>query len=797
MQEQYAHVRERAARVQGVIKRIDELLSFSNKIDEEVIVELIDRKAQLNSVLADYERIVSELQDLEGRFSRETINIGVSGQARVGKSTTLQSFSGLSDDQIPTGCGLPVTAVRSEIYNSKDNYALIEFRDEDSFIREYITPLVDNVNGGSDQALSIDSIAQLRTVSLPEALGDNIGSIASKSLASLKEAQASLETFVHLLTGRTEKKDIADIRKFVAYPTDEEKFSGNLVDRSYLAVNGIKIFCNFPSIDGEKIGIIDLPGLGELGKSAESIHTRGLENSVDQILLIMYPTSSSGYASTSITANVDQLRSVQPGISRRSDLIVAAINNDDTNSETAKTLRRDFESAVNNSQETDKIKVEDYCAVDEQSVRSLFHLLLDKLASSLPTMDSDAYSYVMDKGLGGIDGECSLLLDEVTQLANKIMKTIPLEDSYLDEKADELSKTLIYEFSEIEERRFANVGSKNPLRSKLKQQVTAIYDDNERRIDQGLFLGGESSWLRHAKGQSDYVNFFRNEAKRVRAEIVDSYRDVDVFYDYAIQELKDEVLSAFYSNTGRLYAKIGVDPEEATSLEDIARLIDELDAITRNEDFTHCFRFISDVSFKFSQNVFYNIYTSLEELHNPDANQELGGRGKSGEQKIEMAEKDLKRMAHEGNAEIRKRILEYNDSFNEFLYTCMTFFNDFLFRKDARTYERCVRALLKACREYVISDEEYKVDKELQTATKRLKDALSNKGYNSVQSKDERAAAIPARLHDGTSADEGKQPAASNAQRSNSDASENASSRRGEGANRNNSGYVGSYDQEW
>ena len=56
-----------------------------------------------------------------------------------------------------------------------------------------------------------------------------------------------------------------------------------------------------------------------------------------------------------------------------------------------------------------------------------------------------------------------------------------------------------------------------------------------------------------------------------------------------------------------------------------------------------------------------------------------------------MAEKDLKKMAHKGNAEIRRRILEYNDSFNEFLYTCMTFFNDFLFRKDERTFEMHTR----------------------------------------------------------------------------------------------------------
>ena len=45
------------------------------------------------------------LRVLEARLARDTVNIGVSGQARVGKSTLLQSVSGLGDDQIPTGPG--------------------------------------------------------------------------------------------------------------------------------------------------------------------------------------------------------------------------------------------------------------------------------------------------------------------------------------------------------------------------------------------------------------------------------------------------------------------------------------------------------------------------------------------------------------------------------------------------------------------------------------------------------------------------------------------------------------------
>ena len=61
---------------------------------------------------------VSKLVTVRGRMSRSTVNIGVSGQARVGKSTLLQSIAGLGEEQIPTGEGIPVTAVRSRIFHS-------------------------------------------------------------------------------------------------------------------------------------------------------------------------------------------------------------------------------------------------------------------------------------------------------------------------------------------------------------------------------------------------------------------------------------------------------------------------------------------------------------------------------------------------------------------------------------------------------------------------------------------------------------------------------------------------------
>ena len=81
------------------------------------------------------------LRVLEARLARDTVNIGVSGQARVGKSTPPQSVSGLGDDQIPTGQALPVTAVRSRIFHAPDlRRATLRLHSFDTFVTDVVAP---------------------------------------------------------------------------------------------------------------------------------------------------------------------------------------------------------------------------------------------------------------------------------------------------------------------------------------------------------------------------------------------------------------------------------------------------------------------------------------------------------------------------------------------------------------------------------------------------------------------------------------------------------------------------------
>ncbi|MEM1170242.1 MAG: hypothetical protein AAGJ08_14475 [Cyanobacteria bacterium P01_H01_bin.35] len=84
-------------------------------------------------------------ENLWQRLNRDTINIGVVGLARQGKSTFLQNVAGLTDEEdegiIPSSDRLPCTTVQSNIYHHEgETFAKVYFHSESSFIEEIITP---------------------------------------------------------------------------------------------------------------------------------------------------------------------------------------------------------------------------------------------------------------------------------------------------------------------------------------------------------------------------------------------------------------------------------------------------------------------------------------------------------------------------------------------------------------------------------------------------------------------------------------------------------------------------------
>jgi hypothetical protein len=722
-------IEKRITSLQVLLRLIVEL--SSKEKDDGIKQEINGASSSLSNLIHSLKKQVTALEILTTRFARNTVNIGVSGEARVGKSTTLQKLTGLSDTQIPTGDGLPVTAVRSEIYNSSDEYAEITFRDQLSFIGEYINPHLNIVNTVAKNKLVITSVTELRHANIPESLGNNIDSVTSDSLRKLREAQRGIDTYSSFLTGGSQKVKLPELRKFVAYPTNDEikaEESGEkTAERAYIAVKGVRIFCKFPSLAAVKIGLVDLPGLGEIGDSVADIHLHGLEDGVDQIFLIMRPTESEGFIKSGIAKNLDQLRSIQPGIMHRGDLISAGINIYKGLDKTIATLRDDFERSINSAQESDKIELWEYQAIDENSIAELFQHLLEKISAHLPNMDTQVLNYVLEQE--GSDDDILGTLEALNHTMNRILKKIPLPDKLLNQQIDEISRALIHSYNNYEVELSKTSKTESSVYEAFVSDVERVYQQTEQRIANGLFMGN-MAWENKAKGQKDYYNYYRNEAQRIRREIIANYTSLDTFYTAHVESFKENAIEIFLTNTGNLRAVFSfADGDDSDSR--IEKISSELSGTIKDEDLLDALELLKSVNFSFRNNVFLQISTHLKNLANVEDNQYGSKRKTLGDVgdidvKIEKLRAYLTEDANSANDNIKKALLNSDDKFNEYLSICISFFIDYLYRKDEENFRHTViRSLIREYRDHVILDKKSLViDQDKNTLISSIKDSI-------------------------------------------------------------------------
>lgn len=220
------------------------------------------------------------------RFSRETINIGVAGRARQGKSTFLQNVCGLSDEHIPASDRMACTSVQSNIYHSTaDSHGLVHFYSQDSFLEQVIKPYYEEL-GFSNPPQTLEEFRShfpsrpinpkhpAKAEAIYNHLRDNYYQYLDK-YADLLEAEA-----------RIVRIPIHQIKQYVAQEYNAE---GKPQQFKHLAVEKVDIFCKFPVADAEKIGLVDMPGLGDTRLGDEQRMIQALGEDVDFILFIRRP----------------------------------------------------------------------------------------------------------------------------------------------------------------------------------------------------------------------------------------------------------------------------------------------------------------------------------------------------------------------------------------------------------------------------------------------------------------------------------------------------------------------------
>ncbi|MFE0458594.1 hypothetical protein ACFW1A_04935 [Kitasatospora sp. NPDC058965] len=327
---------------------------------------------------------LGELRTVRARLARRTVNVGVSGQARNGKSTALQSMSDLGDDQIPTGAGGPVTAVRSRIFHSTTRReAQLTLHTEASFCESVLAPYAAALGIGPRLA-DLDDLAgfdfpgqQAELAGRPDA------ALLGPMLVRLSEMRDGLPSFRALLTGRTQRVELAQLRDWVAYPAENTVDA----DRRYLAVRDAEIHCPFPLDELTSLGLYDLPGLGEILPSAEEHHLAGLQNDVDFVLVVKRPTAGNQLWRTE-DAKALELIGQARGAAALRDFATVLVNDGGTRPEQLAALRADLLKRVNYGTPDSVLRVREADAADREAMRGVLADTLAHLSEALPRMDA-------------------------------------------------------------------------------------------------------------------------------------------------------------------------------------------------------------------------------------------------------------------------------------------------------------------------------------------------------------------------------------------------------------------------
>lgn len=231
----------------------------------------------LNGIQEEIFHLKTSLSNLIRRFRRDTVNIGVAGAARQGKSTLLQRISGLKDTEIPTSDELPCTGAKSRIFHSEGQpHAKIEFYTENEFLKEIIHTYFDKLH--LPKPSSLDSFS--KPLPPPNDKDSADRNLYNAMYDRLKRIHSAFPSFREYLSKPAEVLELKDIPEYVTQSDGRTK---------YLAVKTANIYTKFPQQDVSGLCLVDLPGL-EAAQGHEKKLADSLEHEVDAVILVKKPS---------------------------------------------------------------------------------------------------------------------------------------------------------------------------------------------------------------------------------------------------------------------------------------------------------------------------------------------------------------------------------------------------------------------------------------------------------------------------------------------------------------------------
>jgi hypothetical protein len=335
----------------------------------------------LKHSLGDAIQIVSRYQT---RFSRNTLNIGVVGLARQGKSQLLRSLTGLPDEAIPAGRFGHCTGTRSTIcHNPADSpHGEVTLYTEKEFVQEVLSPYFGEALGLWPQPFTLNDF---HTNPLPELPAEKKDSLSARlKYEHLRQYKENLSDYRSLLSQASPKYvSIPQLREYVA----QDDAAGQRIYRNYLAVREARIICTFPHNNLGQIALVDMPGMGDTGLGSEKQLLYALGHSVDAILFVKKPSGLGAVWSKQEVDLYDLARSAMPELplERWAFLVMNHVRSSSPNEANLENCQRLLTEKSEHLRFADSIIAD--CADAEEANNVVLQKVLDYLTQNVERLD--------------------------------------------------------------------------------------------------------------------------------------------------------------------------------------------------------------------------------------------------------------------------------------------------------------------------------------------------------------------------------------------------------------------------
>lgn len=536
---------------------------------------------QLRRALDD---LMPDIEAIERRVNRKTVNIGVIGRAQAGKSTLLRTITGLGPETIPSASLNPTTAARSWILHSPERAdAEVSLLTWEEFRDGYLAPL--HREAGRDdpvpptpEAFGSYPYSRLLREASRGRRDSESELIQQKFLKRLCVAQDSFDSYRDLLTGPSRELhvELAELRPFVAYPeNDADQF------RPYHAVRDVRIFCPFPGVDVEDLVLVDLPGAGEAGLDIDRQFLHDLKNEVDVLLQVKRPTEGHAFFEEQDWEVLKLADAARMGVSV-ADFVCVVINSDPPHVSGAALHNAVTKAAEIAQRNNFRLLVGDV-ADDAEAREEIFGPVLQNLANRLVAMDRAA--------AGAVTNRACRVAEQATALSGRIAAQVssweahvPNEEKALDDQAKRVRNEVALALKSLRGQ-YDRWG----LERKPDPALNAGISDAKERLTKwaaaGFGLGSKEEWLVLVESAlaADPGEARDDQCTVARQKIREEFSQIDSSLSSAVDRLHREVADALREHLSMYLVPTGdrplmalLDTARERQLDTLRSALDEL-----------------------------------------------------------------------------------------------------------------------------------------------------------------------------------------------------------------------------